>query len=125
MRAVPQTCPDPEGFKDALQQYFTEIQQEAAWVDTNGAEAMSAVLELVRRHKVRAPDLAPRPSQCAPDLTHGPPHYVARCQACGGAAVEEQSPISILTAASVCNGPLRFSANYSFTCYSSIFLPSV
>ena len=53
MHCMLQTCPDPEGFKDALQQYFTDIQQEAAWVDTNGAEAMSAVLELVRRHKVR------------------------------------------------------------------------
>ena len=47
-----QTCPDPEGFKAALHQYFTEIQQEAAWVEANGAEAMSAVLELVRRHQV-------------------------------------------------------------------------
>lgn len=49
---LPQTCPDAEAFKDALHQYFTDIQKEQAWVETNGAEAMSAVLELVRRHKV-------------------------------------------------------------------------
>lgn len=48
-----QTCPDPAAFKEELQQYFTDIQAEQAWVETNGAEAMSAVLELVRRHKAR------------------------------------------------------------------------
>ncbi|EIE27087.1 ABC1-domain-containing protein [Coccomyxa subellipsoidea C-169] len=42
-----QTCPDPTAFKEELQQYFTDIQAEQAWVETNGAEAMSAVLELV------------------------------------------------------------------------------
>lgn len=47
-----QTCPDEAAFKEELQQYFTDIQAEQAWVETNGAEAMSAVLELVRRHKV-------------------------------------------------------------------------
>ncbi len=56
-----QTCPDPEGFKVALDRYFTDIQRESQWVDTNGAEAMSAVLELVRRHKVRLLWRAPRP----------------------------------------------------------------
>lgn len=49
-----QTCPDPQAFKEELQQYFTDIQAEQAWVETNGADAMSAVLELVRRHKVCA-----------------------------------------------------------------------
>jgi hypothetical protein len=55
--AVPalQTCPDEDAFKEDLHQYFTDIQKEQAWVETNGAEAMSAVLELVRRHKVRLP----------------------------------------------------------------------
>ena len=47
-----QTCPDTQAFKEELQQYFTDIQAEQAWVETNGADAMSAVLELVRRHKV-------------------------------------------------------------------------
>ena len=50
-----QTCPDPEAFKVALDEYFTNIQRESEWVDTNGAEAMSAVLELVRRHQVCKP----------------------------------------------------------------------
>ncbi|CAL8470433.1 g9975 [Coccomyxa elongata] len=50
-----QTCPDPQAFKEELQQYFTDIQAEQAWVETNGADAMSAVLELVRRHKVNMP----------------------------------------------------------------------
>lgn len=49
---VAQTCPDPEAFKADLSRYFVEIQKEQEWVETNGADAMSAVLELVRRHKV-------------------------------------------------------------------------
>ena len=49
---VAQTCPDPEAFKADLTRYFVEIQKEQEWVETNGADAMSAVLELVRRHKV-------------------------------------------------------------------------
>ena len=49
---IKQTCPDPKAFKQDLKHYFEEIQKEQEWVETNGADAMSAVLELVRRHKV-------------------------------------------------------------------------
>ena len=49
---IKQTCPDPEAFKQDLSRYFIEIQKEQEWVETNGADAMSAVLELVRRHQV-------------------------------------------------------------------------
>ena len=56
---IKQTCPDPEAFKQDLTRYFTEIQREQEWVETNGADAMSAVLELVRRHKVRSAETDP------------------------------------------------------------------
>lgn len=51
---IKQTCPDPEAFKQDLSRYFIEIQKEQEWVETNGADAMSAVLELVRRHQVKS-----------------------------------------------------------------------
>jgi hypothetical protein len=80
-----QTCPDEAAFKEELQQYFTDIQAEQAWVETNGAEAMSAVLELVRRHKVGASSASQRMSLPAGqqildvDMQLGGKQYSTRC----------------------------------------------
>ncbi|KAK9836261.1 hypothetical protein WJX81_000321 [Elliptochloris bilobata] len=52
-----QTCPDPQAFLSSLQTHFQRL-QKGSWDDAqfaNGAEAMSAVLELVRRHQVSMP----------------------------------------------------------------------
>ncbi|KAK9808945.1 hypothetical protein WJX72_006758 [[Myrmecia] bisecta] len=53
-----QTCPDPPAFQAALAKYFEAFEEGCKIPSSeysNGAEAMSAVLELVREHEVVLP----------------------------------------------------------------------
>ncbi|KAG2448971.1 hypothetical protein HYH02_005725 [Chlamydomonas schloesseri] len=58
-----QSCPDPEAFRTAMQEAFDELHKmdlaAAGQVDScsfkNGADALAAVLELVRQHQVSLP----------------------------------------------------------------------
>lgn len=56
-----QQCPDPEGFKNAMEAAFDELRrldEGASWEDTafkNSADTLGHVLELVRQHKVSLP----------------------------------------------------------------------
>jgi aarF domain-containing kinase len=50
-----QTCPDPQRFIDDCGAYFTRLRESANWEETgfsNGSEALSGVLELVRQNQV-------------------------------------------------------------------------
>ena len=53
-----QTCPDPEGFRNDLIASFEEMKKENLFDEGNtasGAEALAAVLEMVRLHRVSLP----------------------------------------------------------------------
>jgi aarF domain-containing kinase len=54
-----QTCPDPDAFKAAMSEHFQMLVKADESNDddafSNGAEALSAVLELVRVHQVNMP----------------------------------------------------------------------
>lgn len=56
-----QSCPDPEAFREAMEATFDELRksdQPGGWESStfkNGADALAAVLELVRLHQVSLP----------------------------------------------------------------------
>lgn len=53
-----QTCPDPEQFKSDLTTHFNELKRRQMFVKgstSSGAEALAAVLEMVRLHQVSLP----------------------------------------------------------------------
>lgn len=50
-----QTCPDPDAFKSDLETFFRELREQRRFEkgdDSNGAEALSHVLEMVRQYQV-------------------------------------------------------------------------
>ena len=50
-----QSCSEPEAFAASCEEYYAKLKQAEAWTDTqykNSSDALSAMLELVRQHKV-------------------------------------------------------------------------
>lgn len=50
-----QTCSDPTAFAASLNDYFSRLKQAKSWDDSqysNASDALSAILELVRKHDV-------------------------------------------------------------------------